>query len=1085
MLREIEASGRRRERPGIRVREEMSQQTLGVSKDSALRVLGGWNLGEVSASGEGLGDSRFATVERRASRDQGKIEDTVRGEDGGAPASSFLDFTMGGLGRGQDVLGGGLMSAREPADGSTGVRGGREERAGLAALPAPRAGEVLGGFRIVSELGRGAFARVYLAEQVNLGGRRVALKVSRAEGDEPQMLARLQHTHIVPIHSVHDDLESGLRLMCMPYLGGANLAQVLEWSVAQPMEGSAGRSLVEALDLVSQRLQSAGGLIERSPFSAGSQLISKVGGPRWMTDAAHGHGHGHSPVFTASFRGHSLKRVNAFLTRFAGRTRSEGGAVRGRLDERDFDQPARLFLREASTIQAAVWLVARLAEGLEHAHSRGLLHHDLKPSNVLIAGDGTPMLLDFNLASTSQPLNSQEGDKAMLGGTLPYMSPEHLDAYNPQGTTKPEAVDARSDLYSLGLILFEMIAGEHPFPMSDAPRPVLDLMKRMMEQRLHAPSLRAVNPSVPWGLDAIVRKSLEPDPLRRYQRARDLAEDLSRFSEDRPLHYVAEPSLRERFGKWARRNPRLCGGVSIAIFSLMLILSFGSLIGILHSNMRQLSTRLKLQVFHDDLTQCRFLLNIVSGPAEHLQRGIDLAEKTLDQQQINSEGRWNKGSWPKGLTEREQAKVGEETSELILMEARAKVYLAGRKHSEVELAGVLEWAVKWLYRAERLDPQPTGALYADRARYLAALGRADLAAIDRRKALETLPATSRDHALLGMSLLGSEGKLNDAESHLLKAVNLDPKSFWSWFVLGHCHYQQGRFLEAAGDFGSCVALEPNFAWPHMNRGIALARAGRPVEARFAYDLAVEVNPSFAEAWLNLSLVNLELDDLAAAEGALTRAMSLGLRDAREYATLAEIKARRGDRAGAEGIFDQVLRERPEDGSILAARGIFRVKADPQGALRDLRIAIESDPRHARAHYGLALLKRVDDPRGALAEANAALRDDPNLIDALQLRAVLKGRLGDLSALDDAERLALYPTRHHLYNAACALAQLVASAGEERLESRSIEFLKRALEAGFPASHAINDRDLDPIRGRSGFCELMEKWNKKANAINKS
>ena len=119
-------------------------------------------------------------------------------------------------------------------------------------------------------------------------------------------------------------------------------------------------------------------------------------------------------------------------------------ALRPGPDEHDPAQPSRQFLHGASAIQAAVWIVARLADGLEHAHSRGLLHRDLKPSNILLAADGTPMLLDFNLAVEQLP-ESPDGEirRALVGGTLPYMSPEHLDAFNPRGSTAPEAVDER------------------------------------------------------------------------------------------------------------------------------------------------------------------------------------------------------------------------------------------------------------------------------------------------------------------------------------------------------------------------------------------------------------------------------------------------------------------------------------------------------------------------------------------------------------------------------------------------------------------------------------------------------------------
>src|SRR5206468_3302362 len=104
-------------------------------------------------------------------------------------------------------------------------------------------------------------------------------------------------------------------------------------------------------------------------------------------------------------------------------------------------QPARQFLRGSDLVRSSAWIAARLAEGLDHAHSRGLLHRDLKPSNVLIAADGTPMLLDFNLAAEALETHPEGGTRAMLGGTLPYMSPEHLDAFNPAGSTPPEAVD--------------------------------------------------------------------------------------------------------------------------------------------------------------------------------------------------------------------------------------------------------------------------------------------------------------------------------------------------------------------------------------------------------------------------------------------------------------------------------------------------------------------------------------------------------------------------------------------------------------------------------------------------------------------
>ena len=129
-------------------------------------------------------------------------------------------------------------------------------------------------------------------------------------------------------------------------------------------------------------------------------------------------------------------------------------------------------------VPAVLWLVARLADGLAHAHERGILHRDLKPANILLGDDGEPLLLDFNLAADTK-LRSH-ASAALVGGTLPYMAPEHLEALK-DGRRIP---DARSDLYSLGVILFELLTGRHPFPIHTGP--VREVLPRMIAERLDA-----------------------------------------------------------------------------------------------------------------------------------------------------------------------------------------------------------------------------------------------------------------------------------------------------------------------------------------------------------------------------------------------------------------------------------------------------------------------------------------------------------------------------------------------------------------------------------------------------------------------
>jgi eukaryotic-like serine/threonine-protein kinase len=1032
----------------------MNSSAAGRPDDSTRELLGEWDLAPGPDRSDGAEDSLLAPATGPRWDAPGEGPGAWPSAGGGAEGSDagvFRDFSLappddGPPGEGPAGLGWSATGAGDVPAGAS-----RAE-----ALPGP--GETLGGFLIVGELGRGAFARVYLARQENLGRRLVALKVSRAEGDEPQILARLQHTHIVPVYSVHDDPETGLRLLCMPYLGGANLAQVLDAAGSDTTARDGGRSLVRALDLVSVRHQAAA-----APDRA---LAPTVAIPTPLHEASA------TPPPAPASASASVGRLHSFLTRIAHRGRPSAEAAPP-ADDRDApDQPARQFLRKADHIRAAVWIVARLAEGLDHAHSRGLLHRDLKPSNILIAGDGTPMLLDFNLATASRR-DPEEGARAMLGGTLPYMAPEHLDALNPRGTTPPGAVDERADLYALGLILFEAIAGEHPFPEPLPGHSIAEMIPAMIERRRHAPSLREACPDVPWSLDALVSQCLDPDPSRRYARARDLAEDLRRFLDDLPLKHAPEPSLRERLGKWARRHPGACSTTSIALLAIALLVAAGAFVGLLSTNLQHVRARLRYRAFEPAFAECQFLLNTTSGPSDHLGRGIALADRALALQGFDRRGRWRDRAWVRWLDPREQVVLRQQLSELILLEARARVFRADKGGSEGVRREALEGAVDWLVVAEAIDPKPTAALYADRARYLSALGQSASAVQDRVREAEARLVDGRDYALLGTSLL-ARGDRERAEDVLRRAVALDPKRFWSWFALGHCHFEQGRYLEAAGDFGACTALQPDFAWPYMNRGLSLARAGRLSEARASYDRALKLSPKFVEALINRALCCLELDDLAAAEADLDRAIALGHAGPSALAALGEVKARRGRRDEAERLFGQLLADDPDNASYRVARAVLRLASDPSGARDDLDRVLERSPRHARAHYVLARLLRRDDPRAALAHLETALDADPDLLDAVELRALVRARLGVLSAIDDAERLARTPTAHRLYNASCALAVLSETAHQEGLAPRALALLGRALDAGFPPAEAEADPDFAPLRGSREFQDLLAK-----------
>ncbi len=166
-------------------------------------------------------------------------------------------------------------------------------------------------------------------------------------------------------------------------------------------------------------------------------------------------------------------------------------------------------------------MMARLADGLAHAHARGILHRDMKPANILLADDGRPMLLDFNLAEDLK----LEGDAGAIGGTLPYMAPEHLEAFH--GGARP--VDARSDVYGLGVILFELLTGRPPFPLRDGARP--ELIHELVEDRMGPlPRLRPWNPAITPGVESIVQRL----PGRRSGKALPVSARIGRGSAAAP-----------------------------------------------------------------------------------------------------------------------------------------------------------------------------------------------------------------------------------------------------------------------------------------------------------------------------------------------------------------------------------------------------------------------------------------------------------------------------------------------------------------------------------------------------------------------
>ena len=175
------------------------------------------------------------------------------------------------------------------------------------------------------------------------------------------------------------------------------------------------------------------------------------------------------------------------------------------------------------------------------------------------------------------------------------------------------------------------------------------------------------------------------------------------------------------------------------------------------------------------------------------------------------------------------------------------------------------------------------------------------------------------------------------------------------------------------------------------------------------------------------------------------------------------------------MFGQLIASHPDDVVIRAVRGMTRLAHDSQAALEDFTGALQMDPRSALAHYGMARLIRATAPRDALKHLNAALEADPNLIDALQLRALVRARLGDRAVLDDVDLLVKAPTAQRFYNASCALAVYSETTRDPRPLERSIQLLELAFKAGFSTQLATADPDLKTLRSRPDFARLIARF----------
>jgi serine/threonine protein kinase/tetratricopeptide (TPR) repeat protein len=974
-------------------------------------------------------------------------------------------------------------------------------------LALPAVGDEVFGFHLRYELGRGAFARVFLAEQAALAGRPVVVKVSAIEGEEPQTLAQLQHTHIVPIYSVHEDARAGVRAVCMPYFGGASLSRVLHGVWSEGKTPTSGEDLLDAL---------AG--VEGPPlFEAAPPEPAKGGEP--------------------SGNGDRILDLRSPVPVSGGHAPLPGSPT----------PPASPFTG-LSYVQATAWIVNRLAEGLQHAHDRGVLHCDIKPSNILLGGDCQPMLLDFNLAQKFAGVGDAHAQvQATLGGTVAYMAPEHLRALATRDPALARLVDQRTDIYALGMVLFEMLTGERPFDQSASYSPMPALIEAMAVERSHTvPSLRSKRPDVPWSLESICRKCLAPVPAQRYQSAGALAEDLRRFLADQHLRYAPELSWKERGQKWVRRHPRLAvGGTVSAVASLVLLIAGGifanvhaqwqavqareraareSQAGKLHAS-QGAEARQRRQQFAAGVVRALCLVNTAADMQDLVAQGEKVCKDTLDLYGVLDGDKWQSHPDCRRLSARERLHLAEDVRELLLLLARARVrlastarpqptaipsalavFLAPLKQATGPANALSAWVVGetiWklgsdslrqarrralhealalLERGEAIQGlAPSSALWRDRADYRKQLGDEAGARAAWKRAEALPPVGARDHYLLATTY---SGKLQHAAAvaELNRAVNKNPRDYWSWFQRGLCFQEQGAFALALGEFSACIALWPEFAWGYFNRGRILHQMGKNEEACRDYSSAHRLDRDLVHAYLNRGLVHLDLGRYRAALADLDAAARRGVNTVVVRGGRGIALEHLGRHRAADWAFASAWKCDPNHAATLLGYAFAVAKRLPAQAGRAFRKVLEREPRNPHALYGLGMLFSNRSPGSdhALFFFNQAVEAEPTFLPARRGRALVLShrREGALACQEVDWCVATEPNGVTLYAAACVYALRAANTRNaveaQWTADRAIALLREAIARGYGKDKAAKDVDLKAIWRHKEFHKVISR-----------
>ncbi len=663
-----------------------------------------------------------------------------------------------------------------------------------------------------------------------------------------------------------------------------------------------------------------------------------------------------------------------------------------------------------------VGLARQIAAGLEAIHKNGIVHRDLKPTNIMLDRSGRAVLMDFGLAlAENQDKITSEGE---VLGTLSYLSPEQA-----HGT----AVDARSDLFAFGLILFEMLTGVRP--PGDGDRIPLALRKNPA-----CPPPSALTPEVPKELDAVVLRCLETSSGSRYSSARELDEALERVSDFSSSSAIAKVPA-PRSGKWVVAGlSAVAAAFVLALYALRPEPSRAATLAILPltyegpKDMDYLASLVPL-FLGDELRESRslevapFASSRTFAPGESARSvGSELGVDYVVRGQISfSSGRLKSSIVLEGLdSERDwegalETEVSNVQQELVRVASelrgaigvRAEPSRLERKRSAEALAHYTQgmiylegWDVDKNYDsaarafrdALREDPSFSEAEAAlSMALWAAYLETREPSLVreaesEARRAIESAPSLPEAHLALGIVELG-QGRSADAAASLARAQELAPGNDDVARRIAAAYDRLGREKEAESMYERAIALRPSY-WRHANDlGVFYLHRGRIEEAKSRFRETIRLSPERHTGYANLAGAHLLAGEIEEAEPLLQATIRIRASDS-AYNNLGFVYYSTGRYLEAAEQYQKAIELAPEEamyyGNLGDAYRQLGRRGDAEGqyekAIERERAILDVDSEDTEARAGLGMFLagagRCDEARRETESASKGAPEDP-------------------------------------------------------------------------------------------------------------